>query len=249
MAPQKTTGIILWVRDYSETSQLVNIITPDSGLLKTIAKGAHRPKNPLRGKLEILNYGAVIYYPSRTSDLHILSQFDIINSFPEALNTLEKSALYHYLAELSSSAAFGEEHSRDLFGLMLQMLGNPPGVDSITTARLWFEIHYLNKLGVLPSFDHCVHCRGPLRQGIKFSLQELGWLCSECDKGGSELVNIEPGVMAVIRYILRSRLEQVEKLKLSRNQTALLNRLLSYLVDRAVHKKLKSRRFLNHVIN
>jgi len=130
MAPRKTRGIILQVRDYSETSMLVNIITSDSGLLKTIAKGARRLKSPLRGKLEILNYGAIVYYPSRTSDLHILSQFDITNSFPEALNTLDRSAFFHYLAELSSLAAYGEEDSGALFLLLLQMLKDAPGIDA-----------------------------------------------------------------------------------------------------------------------
>lgn len=248
MAPQKTTGIILQVRDYSETSKLVNLITLDRGLLKTIAKGAHRLKNPFRGKLELLNYGALVYYPSRTSDLHILSQFDIINSFPEALNTLERSAFFHYLAELSSLAAYGEEASGALFCLLLQMLKDAPGIDAIIPARLWFEIRYLHLLGVLPSFDYCAHCGGALVHGVKFTVQKPGWLCAGCGDQESDSINIEPGAMAVIRYILRNSLNQVMKLKLSPRQSAILDRLLSYLVDSAAHKKIKSKRFLNHVL-
>ena len=249
MAPRKTRGIILQVRDYSETSMLVNILTSDSGFLKTIAKGARRLKSPLRGKLELLNYGALVYYPSRTSDLHILSQFDIINSFPEALNTLERSAFFHYLAELSSLAAYGEEASGALFRLLLQMLKDAPGIDAIIPARLWFEIRYLHLLGVFPPFDHCINCGGPLGQGVKFMLKKPGWICARCGDQVSDSIDIEPGVMAIISYILRNNLNQVMKLKLSRRQSALLNRLLSYLVDSAAHKKIKSKRFLNHVIN
>ncbi len=249
MAPRKTRGIILQVRDYSETSMLVNILTSDSGFLKTIAKGARRLKSPLRGKLELLNYGALVYYPSRTSDLHILSQFDIINSFPEALNTLERSAFFHYLAELSSLAAYGEEDSGALFCLLFQMLKDAPGIDAIIPARLWFEIRYLHLLGVFPPFDHCINCGGPLGQGVKFMLKKPGWICARCGDQVSDSIDIEPGVMAIISYILRNSLNQVMKLKLSRRQSALLNRLLSYLVDSAAHKKIKSKRFLNHVIN
>ena len=249
MAPRKTRGIILQVRDYSETSMLVNILTSDSGFLKTIAKGARRLKSPLRGKLELLNYGALVYYPSRTSDLHILSQFDIINSFPKALNTLERSAFFHYLAELSSLAAYGEEDSGALFRLLLQMLKDAPGIDAIIPARLWFEIRYLHLLGVFPPFDHCINCGGPLGQGVKFMLKKPGWICARCGDQVSDSIDIEPGVMAIISYILRNSLNQVMKLKLSRRQSALLNRLLSYLVDSAAHKKIKSKRFLNHVIN
>jgi len=249
LAPQKTTGIILQVRDYSESSQLVNIITLDCGLLKTIAKGSRRLKSPFRGKLELLNYGALVYYPSRTSDLHILSQFDIINSFPEALNTLERSAFFHYLAELSSLAAYGEEDSRALFRLLLQMLRDAHGIDAVLPARLWFEIRYLHLLGVLPSFDHCSHCGGSLGSDLKFSLEKPGWICAQCGHQVSDSIDIEPGIIAVISYILRNNLNQVMKLKLSRRQSDILDHLLSYLVDRAAHKKIKSKRFLNHVLS
>lgn len=253
MAPQKTTGIILQVRDYSETSKLVNILTSNCGLLKTLAKGAHRLKSPHRGKLELLNYGSLIYYPSRSSDLHILSQFDIINSFPGALSTVEKSAFFHYLAELSSLAAYGEEAGWDLFNLLYQILEDAPKIDEIIPARLWFEIRYLHLLGILPSLDRCAGCGRSLSNvlsgNLKFSLQKPGFLCSVCDSSSAEFVDIEPGVIAVIRYVLRNSLDQVMKLKLSRRQSELLRRLLSYLVDSAAHKKIKSKRFLNHVLS
>jgi hypothetical protein len=80
-------------------------------------------------------------------------------------------------------------------------------------------------------------------------LKKPGWICARCGDQVSDSIDIEPGVMAIISYILRNNLNQVMKLKLSRRQSVLLNRLLSYLVDSAAHKKIKSKRFLNHVIN
>lgn len=128
------------------------------------------------------------------------------------------------------------------------MLKGAPGIDAIIPARLWFEIRYLHLLGVLPSFDYCAHCGGALVHGVKFTVQKPGWLCAGCGDQESDSINIEPGAMAVIRYILRNSLNQVMKLKLSPRQSAILDRLLSYLVDSAAHKKIKSKRFLNHVL-
>ena len=96
MAIQKTRGIVLRVRDFRETSKLVTFITPDWGRLNTLAKGVRRPKSKLRGKLELFNYGTLIFYPSRNSDLHLLSQFDLLNDFPRAGENLEKSAYFYY---------------------------------------------------------------------------------------------------------------------------------------------------------
>ncbi|MFH1038495.1 MAG: DNA repair protein RecO [PVC group bacterium] len=249
MAPQKTKGIVLKSRDYTETSKLVSILSPDGGLLRTLAKGSRRPASPLRGKLEVFNYGDLIFYPSRTSDLHILAQFDVIEHFPAARATLERSALFQYLAELAASAAYGEENSRELFKLLLHTLQNAAVINAIPPSRLWFEIRYLNLLGVLPPFDRCSRCRGALGDGVRFFLPELHWLCPGCGQKYAAAVLIEPGVMSAIRYINKSGLVQVVNLRLSERQSSIADRLLCYLVDSTVDKKLKSRRFLDQISN
>jgi len=129
------------------------------------------------------------------------------------------------------------------------MLRDAPGIDAVMPARLWFEIRYLHLLGLFPSFDYCASCGGTLGQSVKFSLKKPGWICERCGDQASASINIEPGVMAVISYILRNNLDQVMKLKLSRRQSDLLDRLLSYLIDSAAHKKIKSKRFLNQVLS
>lgn len=234
-------------RNYSETSQLVNFLTPDSGLVKTLAKGARRPKSRMRGKLELLNYGHLVYYPSRSSDLHILAQFDLIEHFPAALATLERSAFFHYLVELVSAAAFGSELSGGLFQLLLHSLRRAGKLISLPQARIWFEIRYLYLLGVLPPLAACASCGGPMEGTVRFSPAQSRWLCSRCIPGGGTIA-VEPGVIAAVRYIQNNRLEQVMNLKLSLRQFAVTSRLLLYLVDSSVEKKLKSRKFLDQVV-
>ena len=41
---QSATGIILRTRPLTETSVIVNWLTPDCGRISTVAKGARRPK-------------------------------------------------------------------------------------------------------------------------------------------------------------------------------------------------------------
>ncbi len=249
MPPQKTRGIILKSRDYTETSKLVNILTADSGLLKTLAKGSRRPASPLRGKLEVWNYGDLVFYPSRASDLHILAQFDVIEHFPLAVSTLERTALFHYLSELAAVAAYGEETSRELFELLLHTLRHAAVIDAVSQVRLWFEIRYLSILGVLPPFDRCSRCRKALGDGARFFLAEREWLCPGCGPKYADAVLIEPGVLSAVRYINRSGLASAVNLRLSERQSAVADRLLRYLVDSTVDKKLMSRRFLNQISN
>lgn len=234
-------------RSYSETSRLVNFLTPDSGLVRTLAKGALRPSSQLRGKLELFNYGHLVYYPSRTSDLHVLAQFDLIEHYPGPEAALERLAFYHYLAELASAAAFGPEISGGLFQLLLHTMRRAEQLTSLPQARIWFEIRYLHLLGVLPPLARCSACDRPMAGPVRFSRGESRWLCPEC-AAGRETVAVEPGVIAAVRYIQKNRLEGVMKLKLSARQFGVIRRLLRYLVDSSVEKKLKSRRFLDQVV-
>ena len=50
---QSATGIILRTRPLTETSVIVNWLTPDFGRISTVAKGARRPKSQFAGKLDL----------------------------------------------------------------------------------------------------------------------------------------------------------------------------------------------------
>lgn len=247
MPPTKTRGIVVRSRDFSETSRLVNFLTPDSGLVRTLAKGARRPSSGLRGKLEALNYGHLVYYPSRSSDLHVLAQFDLIEHFPAAVSTLERSAFFHYLAELVAAAAFGPELSGGLFQLILHTLRRADRLGSLPQARIWFEIRFLHLLGVLPPLAACAACGRPMAGAVRFSPEESRWLCPDC-AAGRPTVAVEPGVIAAVRYIQDNRLERALNLRLSPRQLGTIRGLLRSLVDSSVGKQLKSRRFLDQVV-
>ncbi len=248
MAIQKTRGIVLRTRDFRESSKLVSFITPDWGGLNTLAKGVRRPKSKLRGKLELFNYGVLVFYPSRSSDLHLLSQFDLLDDFSRASETLEKSACFYYFAELVSSVAYGAEQSRKLFNDFHGLLSRAGELGSISYARLWFEFQFLESLGVLPIPGRCCHCGREMKGSILFSRGERGWICGRCRGRDRQAFSIEPGVMAVISYILRGGLERGKKLKLSVRQEDTLNHISRYLVDSNLGKRIKSRRFLDQVI-
>ena len=248
MAIQKTRGIILRTRDFRETSKLVSFITPDWGCLHTLAKGVRRPKSRMRGRLELFNYGVLVFYPSRASDLHLLSQFDLLEDFPRVSESLERSACFYYLAELVSSAGYGAEQSGKLFSDFRGVLYRAGEMVSIPYARLWFEFKYLESLGVLPIPGRCGHCGKEMGRDIFFSPGDRVWTCGRCRGEDRQAFSIEPGVMAVISYILRGGLERGNKLKLSARQENTLNRVSRYLVDSNLGKRIRSRRFLDQVI-
>jgi DNA repair protein RecO (recombination protein O) len=71
---ERTHGLILRTHPLTETSTIVNWLTPDLGRIATVAKGARRPKSPFRGKLDLFYEGDFSFARSAKSELHALRE-------------------------------------------------------------------------------------------------------------------------------------------------------------------------------
>lgn len=63
----------------TETSLIVHWCSEQKGLVKTVAKGALRPKSPFAGKLDLFFEAELVYIPSKKSDLHTLKEVSVVN--------------------------------------------------------------------------------------------------------------------------------------------------------------------------
>src|SRR5256885_14559033 len=77
---ESTTGLILRTRLLTETSLIVQWLTPELGRLATVAKGARRPKSPFRGKLDLFYLAEFSFIHSRRSDLHTLCEVVLLET-------------------------------------------------------------------------------------------------------------------------------------------------------------------------
>jgi len=76
---EKTIGILLRKRRFSETSLIIHWCTIDEGIVHTVARGASRPKSPMAGKLDLFYTTEFSYRRSRSSDLHNLGEVAVQN--------------------------------------------------------------------------------------------------------------------------------------------------------------------------
>ncbi len=246
MEPSRADAIVLRRREFSESSWLIDFITPEWGCLKTIAKGARRPESRLRGRLELFNRGRIIFYPSRRSDLHLLSQFDVTRFASAPGATLETAAYFYYLAELLLAVGFGSEAGRDLFEIFDRELGDASGLGRITPARIRFEIDFLKVLGVFPPLAVCGECQGDTSDRLYFSPVSRSWICSRCRSGRAGAIFIQEGVRALVNHILEGG-RKTSRPAMSASQEKILDRLCRLLVDINVGKKIRSLSFLQQV--
>ncbi|MFG0257026.1 MAG: DNA repair protein RecO [Phycisphaerales bacterium JB043] len=81
-------ALVLRRWDFSETSQTVALYTRHHGLLRGLAKGAKRPRAQFSGGFEPLTAGQIQAIPKTTSDLAVLTEWDLQEIFPDLRRSL-----------------------------------------------------------------------------------------------------------------------------------------------------------------
>ena len=99
MKIEEVEGIVLSETNYSESSKILNVLTPKYGLLGIMSKGCRNMKSRLRGVSRKLIYGTFhIYY--KENGLSTLIEVDINNSYNNILTNLDNITFTTYLLEL-----------------------------------------------------------------------------------------------------------------------------------------------------
>src|SRR3954463_6728725 len=93
-------GVILRTRPLTETSLIVNWLTPDLGRISTVAKGARRPKSPFRGKLDLFYELDFSFQRRRRSELHTLREVSVRDMHPDLRRELAHLQQAAYAATL-----------------------------------------------------------------------------------------------------------------------------------------------------
>jgi len=165
---QSATGIILRTRPLTDTSLIVNWLTPEQGRVSTAAKGARGNKSPFRGKLDLFYEADFSYTPNRRSDLHALREVKLREVHAALRQEL------HYLQQASYAAALIEQTTEketplpSIFELMRQFLSSLPQRPPQPRNVFAFEMKLLNELGLNPDL-----AQTRLSPGVKQIIETL----------------------------------------------------------------------------
>lgn len=180
-----TSAIVLATSPYRETSRIVRLATRELGLASAVARGASRPKSRFGASLQVFTEGTAFILPSRSSDLHTLTQFDAERVRIGLGERLDRFASASLLSELMLQFApqAPQPESYDLLRDALAILEAAPAlaVEPLALRSLWRMVAVL---GFLPELVGCVRCGGDPGAGAAcFSPQDGGVLCPRCGRG------------------------------------------------------------------
>jgi len=216
MSLQRTEGIVLKNSDYSETSKIVTVITPDRGKIAWLVKGAKRPRSRFGSSLEPITHIELLFYEKEGHSLRNVTQTDIISDFRAIKNDFERLAYGGYFVELCDRFVQEGDESSDEFAFML---------DSLRVLCEWtgdlellatgFGLRFLALAGFGPRLDACARCgSAALRGKVRFCPEEGGVLCPDCTgEGVSELRAYH---LRLLRNLSRIPLKRMEKARVNK---------------------------------
>lgn len=165
---ESATGIILRTRPLTETSLIVNWITPALGRVSTVAKGARRAKSPFGGKLDLFYEADFNFARSRRSELHTLREVSLCETNPALRRELAYLQQASYAAALIEQTTETETPLPTIFELLRRFLAALPQYPPQPRNLFAFELKLLNELGLRPNLD-----KGHLSPGTKRLVNDL----------------------------------------------------------------------------
>ncbi len=253
MARLQTQALLLRAFDFSESDRVVHLLTPDSGRLTAIAKGARRSVRRFSGTLDLFHHLRVQIERWKPGRIARLDQASLITPFLSLRRDSARFALGCYLLELLDRLApegGPQQDTQNLFRFALSALEELERALPDARMRVLLELRALSALGFRPELRRCVRCGGePRGPGpVGFHVAEGGALCSSCAAGTRDLLRIHLGTLRALERGLDFELTHLDRLALSSNCLAEAGVLLDRFQRFHVGVDLRSERFLNEIL-
>lgn len=143
-----TAAILIRTTRLTETSLIVHWFTEDEGLVKTVAKGALRPKSPFAGKLDLFFSGEIGVARARSGELHILREVSISNWRQGLRRQYGSTLMAGYFCQLIEAAVEPGHADAPLHDLLQRGLDHLDTEEPSLRALLHFEKQLAEILGV-----------------------------------------------------------------------------------------------------
>ena len=240
---EKVEGIILSVTPYKESSKIINLYTKKYGLIGLIAKGASGIKSKLRAYTNNYTYGYFyIYY--KENKLSLVTQIDLIDSFSNIKEDITLISYMSYLCDLTKQVIKDNNNSLIYDNLINSIKKINDGLDPLIITNI-FEIKILDYLGVGLNLDSCVTC-GSKNNIITLSSSKGGFICDKCYK--DEYI-VNPKTIKMIRMYYYVDINSISKIDVSLEVKNEINNFITGYIDSYTGIYLKSKEFLNSLIN
>ena len=205
MAIHTTEAIVLRQYPFRETSVTVTCFSDGFGKFKGLVKGLRAQPNRHRSQMEPLTVNRLVFYDTRTSSLHLISQCELLLPLLGLQRSVETFRLAAWCSELVDAVMPLEEPHPGTYGLLKDTLRR---LDQGWTDALSLEAHFLVRLlriaGFQPQLDECTGCGSHVRRRAHWSARAGGVLCDACLHQDPRAAMIPPAILDALEQLAQA---------------------------------------------
>jgi DNA repair protein RecO (recombination protein O) len=245
-----TEALVLRAVDFGESDRVVHLLTPETGRIAAIAKGARRSTKRFPGTLDFFNQLHVQLERKRgAAQLARLEHARLLRAFHGLREDAGRFALGCYVLELLDRLAPEGGRRGDLAALYrfaLDALGAIDALPPTPRLRALLELRLLAAVGLRPELARCVRCgRAIETPRAQFWIAEGGAICGACSAPGEQGIPVQLGTLRALEQSLAFPLAHTGRIALSdaslREAQTVIGRFLRFHVG----VELRSESFLS----
>jgi len=249
MAIQKADVIVLRTTKLRETSLIVTFFSREFGKFQAISKGVRQAGSPWAGLYEPMNRLEVIFYEKFRSDIHLATEASGLDLRGDLRKNFKASAFGYYLTEiLENFSNVGEPDLIywDLIEKSYRTLSETP----VMTALI-FQLKLLHHSGFFPDIQS-------LQQEESADSWETyisSFLSHSSNSHGRSATLEQSFILPThqqvqrLQYLIREDWDLAFRLQMTEEEMAQDEAWVSWLIAAKLEKKLRSRRFIEEVLN
>ncbi|MBI4881984.1 MAG: DNA repair protein RecO [Planctomycetes bacterium] len=203
-------AIVLRRIPFSESSQIVHLLTAREGRVACLARGIYRDKTAFGGAFDLATRGRVDASRRRSTDLDLVHSFTVTRAYRGLRRSLDRWLAAAYVLELAASFSWPRDRQTELFLLLAATLDGLEGAPERAVARLWatsFVARLIECAGFRPALDACVACGSAAAASPRaaLSLARGGLLCRRCAPGDRSVRSCSAPVLDLLVRLLAGR--------------------------------------------
>ena len=205
MARSKDLAICIRDLDWSETSQIVVLLTEHHGKVRGLAKGSRRQSPSaiakFSGGINLLNLGEVLFSLKRNAQLATVTEWDLRDDLHHLRTGLRAQRVAMYAADLCNAMLADEDPHPGTYAAMLELLQTLADPAAIEAGLLRFQWRVLSDCGFRPELEHDVQTGEALASARAYTFDpKLGGLTAR-DGMGDEHWRVREQTVGLLRAV------------------------------------------------
>ena len=242
-------AIILRTFDFRETSKIAVFYTKNFGKMSGLFKGIRKDPKKFASNLNFLSINEIVFYKKNHSDLHLVSQCDLRQSFSGVSENIAKFGLASFCAELVNAVSAVEDKNDEIYSLFVAFLNTLESQEFTGQLIYNFILRVLSLSGFQPHLENCIMCKVPVEKKAFFSHHFGGLLCPLCADKDENRDDINMGTISSLLYFQNTSWPQSLRLGILPNVKTQLHDIVFSFLQFHLQKKFKSLAVLNELLD